>query len=152
MNDYTTKDVAGHLNTLIHTCRDGEKGFRAASEAVEDSHLCSLFRDFATQRGQFAIELENEVVRLGEVPATEGSMMGALHRGWLNLKAAIAGNDEAAVVAECERGEDSAVAAYRDALEKDLPETTHTLVARQYSFVQAAHDRVRAIELAHQST
>ena len=150
MTDYTTKDVAGHLNTLIQTCRDGEKGFQSASEAVEDSHLRSLFRDLATQRGQFAIELESEVVRLGEVPATEGSLMGSLHRGWLNLKAAIGGNDEAAVVSECERGEDAAVAAYRNALDKDLPESTHSLVARQYSFVQAAHDRIRAIELAHQ--
>ena len=100
----STKDTAGHLNTLIHTCRDGEKGFHLAADAVDDSHLRSLFRDLAVQRGQFAVELENEVVRLGEVPATEGTVRGAIHRGWLNLKAAVAGNDESAIVSECERG------------------------------------------------
>lgn len=146
----TTKEVSNHLNSLIQTCRDGERGFQSAAEAVEDTQLRSLFRDLSAQRNQFALELETEVARLGETPATEGTVMGALHRGWINLKSAIAGNDEAAVVSECERGEDSAVAAYRDALEADLPESTRSLVARQYSFVQAAHDRVRAIELAHQ--
>jgi uncharacterized protein (TIGR02284 family) len=149
--DYAIKDVASYLNSLVQICRDGEKGFEWAAQNVQDAQLRTLFRDLAAQRGQFAVELENEVVRLGEVPETEGSMMGALHRGWLNLKNAVAGNDDAAIISEAERGEDAAVDAYRDNLEKAMPESTRALVARQYSFVQAAHDRVRAIELAHQS-
>lgn len=148
----SAKEAASELNALVVICRDGEKGFSSASESVADATLKSLFRDLSAQRGQFAVELENEVMRLGETPVTEGSLMGAMHRGWLNLKAAIAGNDESAVISECERGEDSAVAAYRDALGKELPEVSRAVVARQYPFVQAAHDRVRALELALQST
>lgn len=144
------KDVASTLNRLIQTCRDGEEGFRVAADGVKDTQLRTLFRDLSAQRAQFAIELEGEVVRLGEVPATQGSVMGALHRGWMNVKTAVTGTDDAAIVSECERGEDSAVAAYRDALDTELPASTQMLVARQFSFVQAAHDRVRAIELAQE--
>ena len=142
------KDTVTTLNGLIHTCKDGEEGFRLAADAAKDSQLRTLFRDLSAQRAQFATELEGEVVRLGEVPATEGSVMGAIHRGWMNVKNAIVGSDDSTIVSECERGEDTAVAAYQDALDHDLPPATQALVARQFSFVQAGHDRVRAIELA----
>jgi len=52
-------------------------------------------------------------------------------------------NDHA-ILAECERGEDSAVEVYKEALnEPELsPEIREKLVT-QFSEVQAAHDRVR---------
>lgn len=148
----STKDAAATLNGLIKTCRDGEEGFRLAAEAAKDTQLRQLFSDLSSQRAQFAIELEAEVARLGETPSTEGSLMGALHRGWMNVKSAIGATDDSAIISECERGEDSAVAAYRDALDEELPASTQSLVARQFSFIQAGHDRVRAIELAHEQS
>jgi uncharacterized protein (TIGR02284 family) len=50
--------------------------------------------------------------------------------------------------AECERGEDSAVANYRAALGTDLPAHVRALVERQFSEVKQAHDRVRSLEKA----
>ena len=146
----TMKDTVTTLNGLIHTCRDGEEGFRMAADAVKDTQLRSLFRDLSAQRAQFATELEAEVVRLGEVPTTQGTVMGALHRGWMNVKSAVVGSDDATIVSECERGEDSAVAAYQDAMDHDLASATQSLIAKQFSFVQAGHDRVRAIEFAQE--
>jgi uncharacterized protein (TIGR02284 family) len=148
----STKDAATTLNGLIKTCRDGEEGFRFAADAAKDSQLRELFRDLSSQRAQFAIELEAEVSRLGETPSTEGTIMGAIHRGWMNVKNAIGATDDYSIVSECERGEDAAIAAYRDALDEDLPASTQSLVARQFSFVQAGHDRVRAIEHAHEQS
>src|SRR5690349_7368814 len=108
--------VASCLNDLIETCKDGEKGFRDAAEAVKGSDLKALFRDYSDQRRRFASELQREVAKLGTTPEKSGSATGALHRGWINLKAAITGKDEGAIVAECERGEDAAKAAYAKAL------------------------------------
>jgi uncharacterized protein (TIGR02284 family) len=48
-----------------------------------------------------------------------------------------------AVLAECERGEDAAKAAYEAALQKSLPTNVRTLIERQYEGVKANHDRVR---------
>jgi uncharacterized protein (TIGR02284 family) len=55
---------------------------------------------------------------------------------------------ERAVLAECERGEDAAKAAYEAALQKSLPADVRTLVERQYQGVKANHDRVRNLRNA----
>jgi uncharacterized protein (TIGR02284 family) len=138
------------LNDLIETCKDGENGFRSAAEAIKDVELKSVFESYAQQRAQFANELRTAVYRLGGNPEDSGSVSGAMHRGWLNLKSAITGGDDAAVIAECERGEDEAVKAYQEAMEKSLPREIDLIVQRQYSDVKRAHDRIRDLELATQ--
>jgi len=99
------------LNNLIETLKDGQEGFKQAAEGISDPKLKSLFRDYSQQRSRFATALQSEARRHGETePETSSSATGALHRGWINLKSAITGGDEHAILAECERGEDSAVA------------------------------------------
>ena len=140
------KQVAQQLNHLIQICLDGEEGFRQAAEAVEATELRTMFTEFSQQRAGLAADLQREVVRLGQDPAVDGTIMGAVHRGWLNLKSAVVSNDEKAIVNECERGEDVAKDAYEDVLKAGLPNETELLVSRQYSLVKAAHDRMRAIQ------
>jgi uncharacterized protein (TIGR02284 family) len=113
---------------------------------VQDSQLRSLFEELSEQRAQFARELEMEVSRLGGDVERSGSIAGAAHRGWMSLKSSVT-SDPHAIIAECERGEDSAVRQYQEALEEDLPSEIRVMVERQYRQVQAAHDRVRALEL-----
>jgi uncharacterized protein (TIGR02284 family) len=76
------------------------------------------------------------------------SVSGAMHRGWINIKSLVTGKDEAAIVAEAERGEDAAVAACEQALGGSLPPGVHAIVERQCRIVKAAHDRVRDLERA----
>ena len=142
-------DVIAILNGLVETCKDGEKGFRTAAEGLSNGDLATLFLNYAEQRASFAAELQAEVRRLGGDPETGGSAMGAVHRGWIGIKAAVAGRDEGAVIAEAERGEDHAVKEYRQALEKSLPTTIQTIVENQYIHVRDAHDHVRALERLH---
>jgi uncharacterized protein (TIGR02284 family) len=93
--------------------------------------------------------LQNEVLRLGGDPEKAGSVAATLHRGWINMKSAVTGEDENAVLAECERGEDSAVANYKDALaDENLPSDVRSIIERQYAQVQEAHDRIRNLERA----
>jgi uncharacterized protein (TIGR02284 family) len=141
-------DVISTLNNLIETCKDGQNGFQTASEGVKNSELKTLFLGFAQQRAQFAGELQNEVRRLGGDPEQAGSVAATLHRGWINIKSSVTGEDEGAVIAECERGEDSAVKNYKDALNENLPQNIRSVVEQQYTQVQAAHDRIRSLEKA----
>jgi uncharacterized protein (TIGR02284 family) len=142
-------DVISTLNGLIETCKDGEKGFRTAAEGLTNADLATLFLNYAEQRASFAAELQAEVRRLGGDAETTGSAMGAVHRGWIDIKSAVAGKDEGAVIAEAERGEDHAVKEYRQALEKNLPTSIQTIVENQYIHVRDAHDHVRALERLH---
>ena len=136
------------LNNLIETCKDGENGFRTASDGVKNQELKTLFLTYSQQRAQFASELQAEVRRLGGDAEQTGSVAATLHRGWINIKSAVTGEDEGAVISECERGEDSAVRNYQDALKENLPAELQTIIQRQYTQVKEAHDRIRALEKA----
>jgi uncharacterized protein (TIGR02284 family) len=136
------------LNNLIETCKDGQEGFKQASEGVKNSELKTLFLTYSQQRAQFAGELQNEVLRLGGDPEKSSSTAGALHRGWINIKSAITGADEGAIISECARGEDSAVSNYQDAIKGKLPGDIRTIVERQFAEVKTAHDRIRSLERA----
>lgn len=142
----STSEFVSVLNNLIETCKDGEKGFREAADEVRNPSLRTLFSEYATQRAQYAQELQQTVASLGQSPEQSGSVAGALHRGWIDVKSAITGKDDQAIVNECERGEDMAVSAYRDAMAKDLPSDLKSLVERQYQGVQEAHGRVRDLK------
>jgi uncharacterized protein (TIGR02284 family) len=137
------------LNDLIETCRDGENGFRTAAEGVKDPHVKSLFQRYARQRAEMARELQEQVRKLGGNPEQSGSVSASLHRGWMNIKSLVTGHNDSAIIAEAERGEDVAKAAYAKALKEDLPAGARTLIQSQADIVKLAHDEVRALEKAH---
>ena len=147
----SNEEVISTLNNLIETCRDGQQGFQTAAEAVERGDLKQLFHTYSQQRASFVGQLQDEVRRLGGDPENAGSVAATLHRGWIDLKAAVTGRDDAAILAECERGEDSAVSNYRDALGVDLPANVRSIVERQFGEVKEAHDRVRSLEQAREA-
>jgi hypothetical protein len=49
------------------------------------------------------------------------------------------------VLAECERGEDSAVEEFRKALNDDLSAPVQQIVSHQYAQIKEAHDRVKSL-------
>lgn len=134
------------LNDLIEVLKDGEAGFKSSADDVKVPDLALVFNRYAVQRAEFASELQARVLALGTDVETSGSIAGSIHRGWINLKAALSTNEPRAVLAEAERGEDTAVAAYRKALEQDeLDPSTRDLLGRQYADVKAAHDHVKML-------
>lgn len=142
-------DTISTLNNLIETCKDGQQGFAAAAEGVKNGELKTLFHNYSQQRAAFAAELQQEVRRLGGDPERTGSLAATLHRGWIDIKSAVTGEDEGAVISECERGEDAAKRNYEDALgEEHLPGNVRSIIERQYTQVKEAHDRIRALEKA----
>jgi uncharacterized protein (TIGR02284 family) len=131
------------LNDLVETSKDGEKGFRKAAEDAHDAQLKTMFLSRADDCTRGARELQDVVQTLGGKPETGGSMSGALHRGWVDVKSAVTDRSDYDILAECEKGEDVAKKRYHDALEKDLPVDVRAIVERQYQGVLQNHDRVR---------
>jgi uncharacterized protein (TIGR02284 family) len=142
-------DVASTLNQLVQTCKDGEQGFQAAAAGVDDLNLQRLLESYSQQRSEFAAELQLEVERLAQDPAQSGHLSASLHRGWINIKSVVAGREESAIIAECERGEDVAVAAYQEALSSPLPQDLRAIVERQFVKIKEAHDQIRSLEEVH---
>ena len=144
-NTATNDDVISTLNNLIETCKDGQDGFKTAAEGVQNSNLKSSFYEFGQQRAQYVGELQTLVRELGGDPETTGSTSATLHRGWINIKSLVTGQDDEAILNEAERGEDVAKDQYKKALETSLPANVTTVIQKQYQEVQAAHDKVRAL-------
>lgn len=130
------------LNGLIQTSEDGVKGFAEAAQKASDNALKTELMNRSELCGKAARELQAMVRTLGGEPETGGTLEGAVHRGWVAVKAAF-GNSDLAVLEEVERGEDHAKTVYRDALRSDLPMTVRRLVEEQYQHVVRNHDRIR---------
>jgi uncharacterized protein (TIGR02284 family) len=136
------------LNGLIAISKDGEIGFRTAAEEVKNSRLKDVFNQGAERCAQGIAELQRRVRALGGDPEDSGSTIGALHRRWIDFRTAITDMDDAAILGEVERGEDTAKAAYAAALEIGLPPGIRSMIERQYRGVCQNHDRVRDLRNA----
>jgi uncharacterized protein (TIGR02284 family) len=134
------------LNDLLLAARDAEKGFQAAADNAREPELIELFASYTLQRAKFAKELEQRLHTLRTEPVNLPNPGAALHRAWMGMTAMLDPNESHGLLAECERGEDMAVKAYRMALnERDIDDISRGIIQRQYEFVQAAHDRIRQL-------
>jgi uncharacterized protein (TIGR02284 family) len=140
-------EVVDTLNDLIEICNDGTQGFIACAENADNdsSKLKELLIDRARECTQAAEELSSLVRTIGGAPATTSTTSGALHRGWLNVRTAIAGKTNCVVLEECERGEDVAKLVYQRALAKNLPQSISTVVEKQYQGVLNNHDLIKKL-------
>ena len=140
------KEIISTINSLIETLKDGEDGFKQAADAVRDLQLKSLFGQYSQQRGRFASQLQTEAKALGEdKPEKTSSAAGAIHRAWIDIKSVATSGDDHAILAECERGEDSAVKEYQEALKDTLTPPLNEIVSEQFQQVKAAHDRIKSL-------
>jgi uncharacterized protein (TIGR02284 family) len=136
-------NVINTLNELIETCKDGEDGFRTCAEGVKNPMLKTFFEEKAERCALAARQLSDKVREFGGDPEKGSSTSGMLHRFWVNIRSTISGMDDHAILAECERGEDSAKNAYEEALTHDLPADVRVMVAKQYREVRDNHDHVK---------
>ena len=138
--------TASILNNLIETSKDGEQGFRTSADNAKDPELKELLRKRAEDCARGAAELQSLVAGMGDEPEKSGSVAGAVHRGWVNIKASLSIDDDLAILEEVERGEDVAKASYRKALESgELSPGARAIVQKQYDGVLRNHDQVRAL-------
>ncbi len=130
------------LNDLTETAKDGTEGYRLAAESTEDLDLQSIFTNFSQQRQAFVSELEGLAAAHGGEADESGSVAGSLHRGWLNLKQAISSNDRAAILSECQRGDEHAVESYEDAINTPVPESVVAILRQQLTEIRSALEKV----------
>ena len=138
-------DVIDALQDLVECCKDGEYGFRASAEQAKRQDLKAVFQQRAEDCRRGADELNAKIRSLGGKAEDSGSAMGAMHRGWVSVKTTLSTYDDKAVLEECERGEDNAMARYRKALKQQLPADVQQMVERQMQGVQRNHDQIKML-------
>ncbi|HSM55361.1 MAG TPA: PA2169 family four-helix-bundle protein [Candidatus Sulfomarinibacteraceae bacterium] len=143
------RQAVATLNRLARLCIASEKGFNVAAENVKNRGLMVMFKTYAQERSQYASQLQAAVEALGGEPAHGGGPLAAVHRGWINIKAAMTIGQpatEAVVLSEVVRGESVALRTYADALQRTLPNDLHSDIAAQHERIQEVHGRVQELQ------
>jgi len=137
-------EVVEILNQLIVTNRDSADGYHTAADAVENPDYRQFFEEYAQQRAQFVTELSQLVSQYGGDPEQSGNLAGTFQRAWMNIKAALTEGDHA-IMDECDRSDEAALALYAEILPKALPEPVKLIVRSQLVDVRISHERVHAL-------
>lgn len=145
MDELDNDDVIDTLNGLLETCRDGEYGYRESSEHAKSAEIKTLFARHADSCRSAGQELITLIRQQGGDADEGGTVSGALHRGWVSVRGTLAGYSDQAMLDECERGEDAALARYRKASKQNLPTSVQAVVERQLQGTQRNHDQIKSI-------
>ena len=141
------KDQITTLNTLTATLIDSVTGYEDAASNSDAGRFQQLFRERASERSRVVEDLRAEVRRLGGNPEDDGSFLGKSHQRFLDLKAAITGRDEQAIINEVERGEDYLKEKFETALNSDaLTGESRAVVERAYQSVRSGHDQISQLK------
>ena len=147
MTDHAHSAESTVLTTLIATTIDSITGYEDSAANVESDRLRDIFRQRADERQQVVEELRVEVRRLGGNPEDDGSFMGKAHQRFEDLKAAVTGRDEKAIINEVERGEDYLKNKFETALDSEhLSGESRAVVERAYQSVRAGHDQISQLK------
>lgn len=134
---------------MVNIVNDGKEGYESASEATDSIELNAVFLKYSLQRAEYEKELKDHIaLHGGESDNDEGSILGALHRTWIDIKPALSSKEDAAILGAIETGEKAAIEKFDKALEHYQGHVDHmVLLQRQHTGILEA---LREIETYHQ--
>lgn len=125
------------LNSLAASVIDSINGYTESAADAQSDSLRQTFSSRAQERRQVATMLQDAVRQMGGTPEDDGTALAGAHRLFLDLKAKVTGNDDAAVAAEVERGENHLRSKFEDALaDNELSSQARGVVSQAMQSVQ----------------
>lgn len=141
------------LNSLITTTIDSANGFERSAENADAARFEQMFREMGRERREVVAKLQGRVRDLGGTPADDGSLKADVHRRWEDMKKAISGKSDKAIVEEVERGEDFIKGKFEKAMEdRELSEQTRILITDAYQSIRKGHDRASQLKHSMEAT
>lgn len=146
MSDYTDK-LGNKLNELLEKNYDAEKGYKKAAENAKHIGLKDYFNNKSQERYDFGHQLKTELKNFGQEPDKGGSVTGAAHRTWMEVKSWFSADEDEAMLEEAIRGEKASVAEYRDVLnDTALPESTQQVLESQKNTIEQSLFKIKRLE------
>lgn len=142
-----TEKIVDKLNALVQKNSDAEKGFEKASEIATAKTLVNWFATRAVERSIFREELRAEIHSFGHPCVQTSSLTGDLHRTWIDIKAALADDNDEVMLEEAMRGEKAALDEYNDAIaEVTMPPTTEVLLKSHRAKIEHGLAMLRTLD------
>ncbi|WP_312078553.1 PA2169 family four-helix-bundle protein [Chryseobacterium sp.] len=137
------------LNDLLNITNDRIQGFSKVEDKVWDNYpaLRNDYDNMVSQSLTMKNELSDLITERGGTPETSGSAAGAIHRGWIDVKNAFAGDNAEATLENVVYGENAAIDAYQNALDSgDLCPESSRVILNQQHHLKASHDKFKTLE------
>lgn len=146
------KHAVSALEDLIEVTRDGQNGYRDGAEHAKSPETRKFLEQVSLERAKVAGELENEAVRLGKSNVDRsGSTLGAVHRGWTDLKANLGGGDDS-ILSSMETGDSYALKTFQKySADKEIPENVRSIIRAQEQHLQQTISRVKTWREQHKA-
>ena len=136
------------LKELIIINNDRYEGYKTAAEETQDTSLKNLFVSYSNQSKLFSDELQGLISDYSESPDEgETKTTGKLYRIFMDMKAAIGGNNRKGILSSCEFGEDTAKKTYDDVLKDTdgIANEAVQIISKQRGELQKSHDKIKAM-------
>jgi uncharacterized protein (TIGR02284 family) len=132
------------LRAVIDTLIDGEEGYRLIGQDLKDQSLRTSFLAEAERRADFRKTLEDTLHQIGVADVAEhGTVIGAMHRSWGDIKAKLGSDDRGLLETACQ-GEESAIHSYKLALEKQTLLPIRQLLVNQQAHIEETLEYLQA--------
>ena len=140
-------EIKSELKDVLTRVVDSADGYQNAAEDAEQGRFAIMFQEKAKERRAFATEIRNHLNTLGEQVDEDGSLLAAGHRVFADIKDAVTGKDDKAIIGEVDRGETHLLKTYDDALE-DIPpsDQAYQLLSRQRDSVNQTLTQIKTYE------
>lgn len=135
------------LNSLTATTLDSMEGYIEAAKDTNGPRFGEIFTARASERRNVVEQLQCEVTRLGRTPEDDGTALAGAHRIFMNLKVAVSGRENKAIINEVERGEDHILRKFQIALkDTDLSIGTRAAIQDAFGSIRRGHDQMRDLK------
>jgi uncharacterized protein (TIGR02284 family) len=135
------------LNRLLEKNYDAESVYKNALTDTKSAKLKPYFTKQAARRSQNANELYKAIRNLNETPVEKGTATAAIFKTWMDLKTAILGKNDEAILEECIKGDIAAADEYKKVL--DHPEylfDSKGIIRKQLNAIQETLDTIKKLE------
>ena len=141
-------EIISDLKGLISIVNDGKEGYESASEATDNVELKAIFLKYAAERKAYELELKAHLASHGgESENSEGGILGAIHRTWIDIKEALSSKEDEAILGAIETGETAAVEKYDNILKDPRTHADHLdLLNRQRDGIQNALTEIKSLK------
>lgn len=139
-----TKQAADHLLEVLN---ERILGYKKAAEKVDDTSLKTIFKDYSKQAEDFADELIPFSDKQ-EWSESETSATGDMWRVWMDLKSALTGGSNDAMVKASIKGEKDAIKNFDNILKDNtnLDPELRGIVSKQVSLMKTACERLEKLK------
>ena len=144
----TNDEIISDLESLVTILNDGKKGYESAAQTTDSLELKAIFEKDALERAAYAAELKAHIkVHGGNDDNESGGVLGAVHRGWIDIKQAFTGNDNKSILNAIETGEKAAIEKYDGYIADYTDHADHlALLQKQRNGIQQDLNQIESLK------